>query len=354
MIGPANDYEPVTTSGVIALINLQGQIGGLEAQARTTLPPVAGQAASGRLAVAQWADLIDLLSLHGHVLGRVADAERAAALAEQLVHNAPADGLAFMARAQTRAAFHRFAEALADLDAAERLGLARVTLDAERAVIFQALGRYDEALVLCRNAVERRPDFASLSALAVLQAERGQRARAECLFDEGRRRYRGVSPFPVAQLDFRRGLMWLEQGDLPTARVWFEAALDRVPAYAPALGHLAELDAALGERKAAINRLRPLAVFSDDPEYAGVLAGLLSEAGQAQEASRWRTRAAARYDELLARHPAAFADHAAEFWLTVGGDVNKARQLARQNLAIRHTPRTCALLDRVIQASAHN
>lgn len=42
-----------------------------------------------------------------------------------------------------------------------------------------------------------------------------------------------------------------------------------VPAYAPAQGHLAEVDAALGAAGAAIDRLRPLAVSSDDPEYAG-------------------------------------------------------------------------------------
>jgi hypothetical protein len=37
-----------------------------------------------------------------------------------------------------------------------------------------------------------------------------------------------------------------------------------VPAYAPALGHLAEVDAALGARDTAVDRLRPLAMSSDD------------------------------------------------------------------------------------------
>jgi tetratricopeptide (TPR) repeat protein len=153
-------------------------------------------------------------------------------------------------------------------------------------------------------------------------------------------------------LDFQRGLMWLEQRDLHTARAWFEAAQRRVPAYAAALGHLAEVDIALGEREAAISRLRPLTVSSDDPEYAAQLAGLLSEAGQAQEARLWRARAAARYDELMARHSAAFADHAAEFWLTAGADVRRALQLARQNLAIRQTPRAYALVHRAALANA--
>ncbi len=152
MIGLANDAELATTSGVIALVNLRAQIDGLESQA-----------AAGRLAPAQRASLIDLLILGGHVLGRIADYERAAALAEQLVHDAPADDIAFLARARTRATFHRFAAALADLDAAERLGSDRAGLDAERAAIFQALGRYDDALAFRRNAAESRPDFATLA-----------------------------------------------------------------------------------------------------------------------------------------------------------------------------------------------
>jgi hypothetical protein len=44
---------------------------------------------------------------------------------------------------------------------------------------------------------------------------------------------------------------------------------------------------------------------------------VLSDAGHAQEAENWRISAAARYDELVVRHPEAFVDHAAEFWLTV-------------------------------------
>jgi len=343
MIDLTHNAEPVTTSGAIALENLQAQIAGLEARA-----------ALGRLMVAGRAGLIDLIILRGQILGRIADYERAAALAEQLLRDAPADGLAFLARARTRTTLHRFAKALANLDIAERLGADRAGLDAERAAIFQALGRYDDALALRRDAAESRPDFATLGALAGLQAERGAVAEAERLFAEGRRRYQGVSPFPVAMLDFQRGLMWLEQGDLHAARAWFDAARSRVPAYAAALGHLAEVEAALGARQAAIARLSPLTVSSDDPDYAAQLAGILSEDGQVQEARTWRAGAAARYDALMERYPAAFADHAAEFWLTTGADRRRALQLARQNLAIRQTPRAYALLQRAALANANN
>ena len=322
------------------MANLQAQIDGLAAQ-------LAGARSSRAPAKAERARLVDLLILRGEVLGRIADYERAVELALVLVRDAPDDGAAWLARARTRATFHRFAEALADLDAAGRRGAGQAALDTERAAILQAVGCYAEARVLRRTAAERRPDFTTLGALAVLEAERGKVAHAEHLFTEARRRYRGVSPFPVASLDFRRGLMWLGQGDLPTARAWFDVAVQRVPAYAAALGHLAEVDAALGARDAAIDRLRPLAASSDDPEYAASLASVLSDAGQPVEAEQWRMSAAARYDELVVRHPEAFVNHAAEFWLTVGGDSAKGAPAGSWNQIGRAT-RTPAILHRVI------
>ena len=103
--------------------------------------------------------------------------------------------------------------------------------------------------------------------------------------------------------------MWLGERDLPAARAWFGTAARRVPAYAPALGHLAKVDAALGAPDAAVERLHALTESSDDPVYANTLAGVLSDAGRPREAERWRVRAANRYQELVAHHPDAFDHH---------------------------------------------
>src|SRR5205814_5801793 len=72
------------------------------------------------------------------------------------------------------------------------------------------------------------------------------------------------------------------------------------------------------------------------------------EAGHIDEARPWRDAAAARYDQLIARHPEAFADHAAEFWLAAGGDPEKGLVLAQRNLNNRFTPRAQEL---VLQAA---
>ena len=98
------------------------------------------------------------------------------------------------------------------------------------------------------------------------------RAEMVGLYGESLHLYHGVSPFPLALLDFQRGLMWMSNHRLDDARKSFDTALRRVPAYAPALGHLAEVEAELGETEIAIARLSPLAIASDCPDYAGHLA----------------------------------------------------------------------------------
>ena len=139
---------------------------------------------------------------------------------------------------------------------------------------------------------------------------------------------------------------WLED-----ARSSFDAALRRVPAYAPARGHLAEVEAQLGEIDSPLSRLYALAKSSDDPDYAAQLARILADAGRDGESRHWRRLAAARFDELVASRPEAFADHAAEFWLAAGADPDKALRLAKINVEVRNTPRARGLLAQAVAAN---
>jgi tetratricopeptide (TPR) repeat protein len=222
-----------TTNGVIALRNLQAQIASLEALD-----------GSGRLAIPMRVDLIELLALRGELLGCITDTQQAASLAERLVDDAPTEGLAWLSRARTHGTFHRFADALADLDQAAHLGAPPESLSAERVLVLHHLGRSDEALTLARAAADRQLDFTSLATLAVLHAERDQPAAAEPCFAEAVARYWRISPFPLALLDVQRGRMWLRQADYARARSWFASALQRVPGMVPAQRHLTEIDTA--------------------------------------------------------------------------------------------------------------
>lgn len=324
--------ERPLTHGTIALRNLGAQINALEPCATVDVR----------------VGLVELISLRGLMLGRIADYERAEEIADQLVRDAPSDARAWVARAQTRAAFHLFHDALNDLDRAERLALDAETANRERAAIFQALGRYDEALALREDAALRRPNFENLAALVGLHAERGEIDAAERRYSESRSQYRGVSPFSLALLEFQMGRMWMDENQLDDARRSFDAARRRVPAYAQAQGHLAEVEAQLGDIDSAVTSLQSLAASSDDPDYAAHLARILGDTGRDAESRHWRRLAAQRYDELIARHPEAFADHAAEFWFAAGADPDKAHRLAKMNLEVRNTPRARALLARAV------
>ena len=67
----------------------------------------------------------------------------------------------------------------------------------------------------------------------------------------------------------------------------------------------------------------------------------MSQARKATTTTAATHLAAARagFETLLAKHPLAFADHAAEFYRGTGGDSRRAFELARLNLANRPTVR---------------
>jgi tetratricopeptide (TPR) repeat protein len=323
------------TDGAIAVLNLQAQIDGLEGQGTS----------------AEAATLIDLLILRGLIHGRISDYERAAQLADRQIGAAIADAAAYVARARTRAVFHRFAEALDDLDYADRISPQESATRQDRAAILQAMGRYDEALVTY-VAADHRGEFEQAAALAGLWAERGETDMAQRFYLESLRTYRGVSPFPLTLLDFQLGVMWMRHERLHQARTCFEAAIRRVPAYAAAQGHLAEVEGHLGNPEAALTRLYPLVASSDDPDYAAQLARILGEMGRNDEASGWCRLAANRYHELTGAHCEAFADHAAEFWLGPGNDPLEGLRLAMLNVRVRKTPRAHELLAQALDAIA--
>ena len=55
---------------------------------------------------------------------------------------------------------------------------------------------------------------------------------------------------------------------------------------------------------------------------------------------------AERDDDLVLRHPGAYADHAADFWFMVGADVDRGLQSALRTMVMRCTNRSNALAGR--------
>jgi tetratricopeptide (TPR) repeat protein len=227
------------------------------------------------------------------------------------------------------------------------LRLAVVSDPAAELVRVEAAGAAD--LVAGQLSASRRLHLARRARCVSRRARRDR--QAERLFELSRENYRGVSPIPVALLDFHRGRTWMAHGDLHRARAWFTDAHRRLPSHVAAQGHLGEVEAMLGRHEVAIALLRPLGESVEDPDYAAALSRILRAAGYTDEAEAWRADVARRYDALLARDPDAFADHAAEFLLRTGGDPQRALALARRNLELRPTPRAQRLFTRAAAAA---
>jgi tetratricopeptide (TPR) repeat protein len=321
---PLTLAEYPTTDGGIAVGNLEAQILGLEKTiAQSPKPPFE-----------QRVGLVSAYLTRAQFLGKISDYDRAEELVNALAKESPKDANVLLVRASARGALHQYKDALADLDAAAKTFKDGRT-DVARAVILQAMGRYDEALAIRQAQRKQRETLASMSAEASVHAERGEIADAERIYTEAQYKTRDVSPFPFAFMHLQQGLMWQKEGRFARAREFFEAAHERVPRYAPAISHLAAVMAQMGEKDQAVALLRPLAEKSDDPEYAGQLGQLSGDATMIEKAKKG-------FDALLAKHPDAFADHAARFYLTV--DAKRALELAQKNLKLRPTPDAHELL----------
>jgi tetratricopeptide (TPR) repeat protein len=327
-IHPETQAELPTTDGAIALGNLEAQIRAQEA-ALARMPADLGTKQH----------LVTLVAMRGQYLGRIADRERALALADEMVAAAPGAAQPYLARASARSSLHRFEAALADLAEAEKHKARPPELRSLRASIREAQGDLEGALALRRAAREARADIGTLGTEAALLGELGRYAEAEERFREAAKSYPDVSPFAVAWLFFQEGLMWERAGEPARAKAFHAEALARFPVYAQAAAHLARLvPPARG-----IELLTPVVAASDDPELELVLAEILRKKGDGDEAERRLSHVQVRYEELCARYPEAFAEHAGWFWLDQGKAPEKALALARQNLAVRRTAKAYEL-----------
>jgi hypothetical protein len=301
------------------------------------------------------------------VVGRLEDAEEALRLLDAAVAAEPEVTEHRLLRAVVLGGFHRFADALADLEAAEAAGLPREAAHKARRELQLALGDYAPLREEFARALELSPEFDELAHRADLRLLQGEPAAAEFLFRAAQAQFRDVNPVPLAWLHVQQGIAYLRHGRVDEARRFFAAAHARLPQYYLATEHLAECEARLGNHAAARELYRAVIAQTGNPEFVAALAGVERAAGDDAEATRLEAEALKGYEALLARHPAAFGQHAAEFLIQIG-QAERADALARQNLALRRDvgswilaaqtaeavgdlPRACAARDRAVETS---
>jgi tetratricopeptide (TPR) repeat protein len=339
---PAAGYDPApfgrrTTDGNIARDNLTARIDAMTGLLKRD-PDAAGLRKS----------LVEALLSRTQFFGTFSDFDRARALVTPPSPRSTAAELDEWA--QVAGALHDFRSARGALDAAEkRDGVARA---AQRSTLALALGEDLPAVYAAREAAARKvPTFETLAGLAAAEAALGRFEDADATYRRALDAYRDVSAFPVAWVEFQRGMMWAESAGRPERAVpLYRDAIARLPGYVVANVHLSELEAEMGDRESAIRRLAPLADTVNDPEPAAVLAKLLADSNPAQS-KRLAEKARRGYEALLTKHRNAFLDHAAEFFGGAGGDPRRALALAEENLQLRPTDRAYALAIRMATAA---
>ena len=316
--GGVKGKRPTTTSWSIAGSNLNGQI--REAEKRPVTDPD------------QQLQLVGFYLTRGQTLANVEDYEKADAIGVAAVKAYPKSGAAHLTHALALGALHRFDEQSKELDEAAKLDALAQRVSGARVGLLMATGRYDDAQKLMAPIEEGSPATAMVTT-AVLRAHMQRTEEAEALFDRARTSFVDVSPFPVAWMDFQRGTLLEAAGKEKEARAYYLEALEAIPDYVHAAIHVSTTDTP--ER--AVERLLALRTVTTEPELLSALAAAHKRAKQDAEAKKATDAAHARYDELLAKHPAAYADHAARFFLGSGSDPKKALGLAEKNAKLRPT-----------------
>jgi tetratricopeptide (TPR) repeat protein len=329
-----------TTAGDIYLDNLDARVATLQQRLQR----------SGLLADRE--RLAGALYHRYRLLGRRDDAEAALALVDDAsAPVASAEGL--LLRSIVLAGFHRFGESEAALAAAQAAGVAPATLRRHRDDIDIALGRYDRQNDEFSASEQPVGDMYRLAHRADLRVLLGDVAGAERQYWAAQTLYGDISPVPLAWLHTQAGIALLRFGRIEDARRFFAAAVERLPGYYLAEEHLAECDASLGAIDAARERYRRIIAQTGHPEFVAALAELEAEAGNALEAQRLQQQARAGHEAWLSRHPAAAAQHAAEFFLATG-DAQRAHALATDNAALRADIGSLLLLAQAAKAAGHD
>ncbi|MBL9024827.1 MAG: hypothetical protein JNL21_21705 [Myxococcales bacterium] len=308
-----------TTSPEIAVKNLDGRI----AQGEKI---VAKSADSGARAALAWS-LLDRATY----LGKVSDLDRVLELESDLAKRPQADPAILLARASALSAVHEFVPALELIAEAEGKHADKTEVRSKRAAIQLALGEYDQACATFHELSALPKNHGYLLMEGVCVAQLGRLEEADRLLADAEAAYHDVSPFVLASIHFERGNLWERAGDEEKAKAYYRAALARLPGHAHAATHLAQL--APGEAEAI---LAPVLAVSDDPEVKAVL-GLLREKASPGTGRALLDEAERSYDQLLAKHPRAFADHAGWFYLRAVSEPSRAADVAQENLKNRRT-----------------
>lgn len=325
-----------TTNGGVVLSNLDNDIAHWQAQLAK---------GEGR-SLSRYARLSHALLLRATLRLRIDDYQQALSVTEQAAKQWPNDADAWILRASALSAVHQYAKAQLALNtAADLIGdptspTASLLLD-RQCKLERARGNYTTVLRCAGDAVTAAPSASSHGEYASLLAELGEHDDAQVQFTKAWAAYKQPSPIVPAWLALAHSKA-LQGADKPKAAAQLLTAMQtRLPQHLRLTVETAVALEAIGKRKQAIALLEPLLAQTDDPDVPNLLAAWYADAGETARATAMTSRAAKGFEDHMARLPAAYAAHAAEFWAGPGDDLEQALALAETNA--RNSPNVPAL-----------
>jgi tetratricopeptide (TPR) repeat protein len=331
---------PVTTSGVIAMRNLESDL--LDAEITIQMPDAPAVAHLRRSG---------LVYLRARVTGDLDEMARAISLTDECIRRYPNSAEARIARASQLQTLHKFREARADLEKARELGAAQSRIDPMLRELDWNAGKAGPTAEAFRAEAVQAPTQASLARLARLEHDLGNFDAADALYTHALGLVSDLDPIPVAMLELQRGMNAMDAGRLTDAESTFRNAAARLPAYTAAREHLAEVLHRLNRDDEAIALYESITKTSTDPEFVGALAALYRAHGRVKEADSLRAKATQRYDELLALYPDAMAWHAAEYFGGEGNNEKRALSLLEKNAELRPNAESLDAFARALRKS---
>lgn len=268
--------------------------------------------------------LVESLLTRAQFFGSVQDLETAQAIVDKAVAERPKDPKAHLAKASVAESFHDFALASTEIERAAVFGASGDEVNRSKLPIALAMGKCDKALTFGDSSNDALS--LDMATHAAIEQRRGNAQESERLFALARSRYRDVSPFAIAWMDFERARALDRQGDKTSATHYYQEAVTVLPVYAHAVTHLTS---SVSPAR-ALELLAALDPSCDDPDALAAKADALRRAGREDEAKAADATARNRFEELLAKHPLAFADHGAAYFMGMGKDLPRALVLAKQ------------------------
>ncbi len=277
--------------------------------------------------------VFELYLVRAGIRGDLEDYQAALALTATWLERSPGDLDAMKARVRALSRVHRFAAARAELALIKQLPHINAgEWQPLETTIDEATGKLALSLPEREQMAKVWPSPTNLGQLGGALGLEGKYDEGLAVMSKAAAAVRDNSPVTLSWLLFQWGRLYEQKGEMAAARELYAAARDRMPGSLEVIVHLAQTMIATGDSAAAKPIVEAALAADRHPELVALAASLDPDHKAALIAE-----ARAGWERYLAALPEAFSDHAARFFLGIGGDPARALVLAQGNLANRDT-----------------